>query len=82
MAEEINHRSISSAGQFKVLGEMVTARLKAMPAHRTKKAMAAISEQLFFYIIFPFVYSTKFLYFFWRIFTLLFPLANRTCDVL
>ena len=64
MAEEINHRSISSAGQSKVFGEMVTARLKAMPAHRTKKAMAAISEQLFFYIIFPFVYSTKFIYFF------------------
>ena len=47
IVEEINLKSISSAGQFQAFGEMVTARLKATPAHEAEKAMVAISEQLF-----------------------------------
>ena len=47
IVEAINHKSISSAGQFQAFGTMVTARLEPMASHKAEKAMAAISEQLF-----------------------------------
>ena len=47
IAQAINNKSNCSAGQFETFGAMVTARLKAMPAHKAENAMAAISKQLF-----------------------------------
>ena len=46
-SEAITNKSNCSAGQFETFGAMVTARLKAMPAHKAENAMAAISKQLF-----------------------------------